>query len=66
MGQRRESDVLFASQNVRGLSDDKLETIADRMREHGIMAMCLQETWLDASAKNVEIPGYEIISRRDR
>ena len=26
----------------------------------------LQETWLDASVEHVNIPGYKIISRRDR
>ena len=28
--------------------------------------MCIQETWLDKTTKDVNIPGYVVVSRRDR
>jgi len=33
---------------------------------HAPHVVCLQETWLDASTKEISIPGYEVVSRRDR
>ena len=45
MGQRGQASVQFASHNVRGMNDDKLEMVVDRLREKTITAMCLYETW---------------------
>ena len=43
---RREVQELdFYSLNVRGLTDDKLEVLISVMKDRGIFAMALQETW---------------------
>ena len=33
---------------------------------HDPEVVCITETWLDASTKYVDIPGYALVSRRDR
>ena len=35
----------------------------DLQRPH---VVCIQETWLNTSIKEVSVPGYEVVSRRDR
>ena len=44
----------------------RIPELIAQLELHQPHVVCLQETWLDASSKNVDIPGYEIISRRDR
>ena len=45
MGTRRQASVLYSSLNVRGMNDDKLEMVVERLREKAVTAMCLYETW---------------------
>jgi len=44
----------------------KLTELCYWLNHVGIHIACLQETWLDASVTALEVPGYEIIARRDR
>ena len=44
----------------------RIDELAAQLELHQPHVVCLQETWLDASTKDVTIPGYEVISRRDR
>jgi hypothetical protein len=37
-----------------------------QLEVHSPYVICVQETWLDDSIKEVTIPGYVICSRRDR
>jgi hypothetical protein len=38
-------ELVFDSLNVRGLTDDKLEVLISVMKDRGIFAMAIQETW---------------------
>ena len=37
-----------------------------RLEIHRPHVVCIQETWLDESHKEIDIPGYEVVARRDR
>ena len=60
MGKRRASSVRFSSQNVRGLTDEKLEEIVRHMQSHGVMATCLMETWREGDDV-LELHGFAVI-----
>ena len=58
---RRESALLFSSQNVRGmLNDTKLEEIVSHMQNSGAIATCLQETWREGDDQ-LELHGFAVL-----
>ena len=60
MGTRRKSSVRFSSQNVRGLTDEKLEETVRNMQPHGVMARCLMETWREGDDV-LDLHGFAVI-----
>ena len=61
----RKSHIIFYVCNIRCLLSNLAE-LCVHLQTHRPHVVMLQETWLDASVENVAIPGYKIISRRDR
>ena len=43
-----------------------LTELCFHLETHRPHVVCIQETWLDQTVKNITVPGYEIVSRRDR
>ena len=60
MGSRRKSSVRFSLQNVRGLTDEKLEETVRNMQSHGVMARCLMETWREGD-NVLDLHGFAVI-----
>ena len=44
----------------------RLPELVMHLEIHQPHVVCLQETWLDASTKEISIPGYVVVARRDR
>ena len=51
--------------NIRSLLAHSAELFF-QLEIHRPHVVCIQETWLDESHKEIDIPGYEIVARRDR
>ena len=53
--------------NVRSLnSPGRLAELCCHLELHQPTLLALNETWLDPSTPNLEVPGYELVARRDR
>jgi len=57
---RRESEVLIYSQNVRGLNEDKEESILSTMRRSDVFCYAIQETWREGDGI-MENDGFTLI-----
>ena len=57
--------VVVYSVNIRCLKSH-LSELCFHLEEQKPHVVCIQETWLDKSTKEIEVPGYQVISRRDR
>ena len=44
----------------------RLAELFKHLEEHKLHIVCIQETWLDETTKEIDIPGYTQCSRRDR
>jgi len=43
-----------------------LAELSFQLEIHRPHVVCIQETWLDESHKEINVPGYEVVARRDR
>ena len=62
---RNDNEILILSHNIQCLLAH-LEELIIHLNLHRPYVVLLQETWLDESVSHVTLPGYQLVSRRDR